>query len=420
MDNTGPDLALAAGMFALSAVGATFLAIRFQVAVFPYWVISFALVIVGIVTRLPESPLFLGQDDGTSYLAWADEITLAWTSGNVVPGPLWPGKGFFPLIIAAFQTFVGPTLVSLIVFNSIAFSFATMLIQRATSLIFGLNPKWTIVLLTLSNASVLLHAPAVLRESIFWLGLSMGVLSLAYYQNRFDRAGLGTLILAVSTLLAIRPNFGLILSFLVVTTACVLWIFRKGLVTLSRTATGLFLIVGASLATFLSYPVMFRTDDLQNRVKKTAMELSEEGVNSTLFLDRTTAPDLCSSSELFQLACEASFRLPAILFGPFPWELGADAVWIFAILSGVHWLVILTTSTFVAFKLRGVTPVIYGLYALAGLTVLVLSVAMTNYGIIVRFRVIAEIFLLPLSLAYIQRAFWPKGSARSGSQVFGS
>ena len=414
MDSSLADVALASLLFVISGATASFLAIRVGISVLPFWIISITLVSVGLATRWPGSPLFLGQADGDLYLDWAGEITQTWQSGESWPYPLWPGKGFFPLIIAGFQYFVGPALISVVVFNSIVFSFSILILQHATALVFGTRPKWSIVFLTLSNASILVHAPAVLRESIFWLGLSAGILALAYFHNKSDLAGAVTLTFGITTMLAIRPNLGLIMSFLVFTVALSFWTFRKGQVSLGRTVLGVCLVLAASLATILSYPAMFGTDDLQHRVRKTAMELGTEGVTSALSVETSSAPEFCSSFPLLQLVFEAGLRLPSIMFGPFPWEVGADLVWVLAILSGLHWLFILATSTALILGLRPVNPVAFSLYGVAGIVILVLSATMANYGIIVRFRVVAELFLLPLSLAYLgrfsgQRAYKPEG-----------
>jgi len=80
------------------------------------------------------------------------------------------------------------------------------------------------------------------------------------------------------------------------------------------------------------------------------------------------------------------------MFGPFPWEIGSESIWIVLILSTVHFLFLLTTSVLFIYQKRNRNVASLSFLGLSLVTLVVLTAVMTNYGIIMRFRVVAELF----------------------------
>jgi hypothetical protein len=110
---------------------------------------------------------------------------------------------------------------------------------------------------------------------------------------------------------------------------------------------------------------------------------------------------LCDSASYLGILCDSLARLPALMFGPFLWEIGPEPVWIVVIASTLHFLFLFGTSVLFLFQKKQRNLATLGLFSLGLVTLLILATILTNYGIIIRFRVVAELFLLPLSLGFL-------------------
>jgi hypothetical protein len=138
----------------------------------PVIVISPIFLLVGFLLHLPLSP-FYSPSDGVWYQEWGFRLGERWSSGDssVVPGaledPLWPGKGFWPSIIALFYSVVGPVTMTLIVFNTIVLGGVTLAIQKASLLISGVRFRWGVVAGITSSLPFLIFGPSLLREAIW-------------------------------------------------------------------------------------------------------------------------------------------------------------------------------------------------------------------------------------------------------------
>lgn len=360
-------------------------------------VIGPVLIATGLATQLPASPFFIGLQDGGYYQQWGYAISESWRAG--VPwerSSLWPGKGFWPLLIAVFHFVAGPVLISPVVFNSLLVAFSVVFLQKSTDLLFGVKPTVMFIALTLSSAPILLNGPTLLREGIFWFGISVSVAALAYlYRARYVTA-MSLLAFSIILILAIRPNYGTILAYLIAFAALAIWIFqiKPGLTTRA--------LIGAScaLVLLLSFPPAFSylshdLNTLEAQIETVARGLSSDDVSTSL----QASPAV---SGFFASPAGASIiRAPSLVVGPFWWEVGPEPVWIAVIASTLHYWFLLTTSTALLFKRANRNVPNLVVFIMSMIILASLTPVMTNYGVIIRFRVGAEILLTPLSAAYI-------------------
>ncbi len=370
-----------------------------NISVVPFIVIAPVLVAVGLVTQVPMSPLYIGLQDGAFYREWGYAIEESWRSGEEVMGgrTLWPGKGFWPLLIAVFYSIAGPVLISLIVFNALLVAFSTMFLQKATALLFNINPRLVFIVLTLSSPPILLNGPTLLREGIFWLGISASVCGLAYLHKRNYVVASLTLLSGISVILAIRPNLGVIIAYLIVFVALAIWIFQSNAGVRSRVISGSV----ASLMLAFSFPPAFSylawdISTVGDRANRVAQALSGDDVTTSI-KDPPQSMDAFLESTLGA----SIVRFPSLVFGPFWWEVGPEPIWLVVIGSTLHYLLVLATSSSLLFlrRYRNIPTLL--LFGVSAIILVTLSAVVTNYGTLIRFRVVAEVLLVPLSATFI-------------------
>jgi len=329
---------------------------RWDVSPAPFLVVAAVLILVGLSTQLAASPFYLGLSDGRYYLDWGFAISEAWRDGQPwSERVIWPGKGVWPLLIAVVNYSFGPVLIALIVINALVFAFSIIFLQKATALLFGVRPKWTIIALALTSSPVLLSAPMVLREAIFWFGISAGILAITYlYRASFAR-GVAFLLLSALVVLGIRPNFGVVIAYLLVAAAIAIWALRKESISISRVFVGSTLFAVLCATFFPMFYALTAIDDVEERVSIVATALAKDGVTTALggsseVLEvpaegvEDVPGAVCDSASYVRLFCDSLARLPFLMFGPFPWEIGPEPVWIVVVASTLHFLFLLTTS----------------------------------------------------------------------------
>ena len=404
VDNLLLDSFTAIVLIAVSVFFLRRLARMWRVSALPILVVMPVLSFVGSLLYLPLSPLYL-RNDGEFYQAWGFSLAATWTTGApvVVGEPLIPGKGFLPLIIGVMSVLVGPVTLAVIALNVAVLGLCLVLIQKATILIGNQSPRWSIVAAFLTCSPILLWGPSLLRESIFWLGSALGILAISYaarnrYVPAFFLSGFSTL-----TLMAIRPDVGLFIVYGIffMLTFLILIVGPKRSWLRSSIAS---LIL---LALAVSFPPVFeivRPSISTSLVKEISQDLSKASV-TTAFEPNENSPalsdqDWCSpDSWHLLLMCEALSNLPRAVFGPFPWEYGAELIWLVAGASTLHFLLVLALSCFHIFVSRGHRWPSSAIFILAWGTVLVFSSVLTSYGILIRFRAVSEIMLMPLALS---------------------
>jgi hypothetical protein len=378
---------------------------RSNVSYVPFMVIGPVLIATGLATQLPASPFFTGLQDGGYYQQWGYAVSESWRAGDTWEGRrLWPGKGFWPLVIAVFHFVAGPVLISPIVFNSLLVAFSVVFLQKSTDLLFGVKPTVMFIAVTLSSGPILLNGPTLLREGIFWFGISVSVASLAYLYREHHVTAISLLVVSILLILAIRPNYGVILAYLIAFAALVIWIFktRAGLRTRTLIGAGCAIVLALSFAPAFTY----LSQDLSNlgeRIKNVSSGLSGDDVTTALRGPSSAPAKIPPSVERFlDSTLSASIaRFPSLVVGPFWWEVSPEPVWIVVIASTLHYWFLLLTSTALLVRRENRNVPNLLLFLMSMMIIGSLTPVMTNYGIILRFRVVAELFLTPLSAAYI-------------------
>lgn len=398
------DLSLAIAVGVVLTLGALLVAKKFAVSFLPFITVGPILIAVGIAAQIPSSPIYVGLQDGYGYQQWGYAISEGWRSGvKWELQDFWPGKGIWPLLISGFSLLAGPVFISLIVFNSLLTAFSVVMLQKATSLAFGVKPRLLFILLTLSSSPILVNGPSLLREAIFWLGISTGVTALAYLHRRRYTTAVALLLTAIFLILAIRPNYGVVIGYLLVFAAVGMWISQK------RSGNWKQLAIGSGLALVLafSFPPVFSylsvdIENLDYRLSRIATEHMAEDVTTSMAV--SPAGNETASNQLLSPTFQAVIlRLPHAALGPFLWEVGPEPIWSVVIASTLHYWFLITTSLLLLLRRGNRNPFTFALFLASAITVASLAVPMTNYGILVRFRVVAEILLTPLSIAYLAR-----------------
>jgi len=152
-----------------------FIAKKMLVSVTPVILVTSGFFIVGMFLYLPVSPFYI-PSDASYYQAWGYSLSDYWAGeGPMVDRQIWPGKGFWPLIIAALHFFLGPIYVAAIAFNSGVFGLMILALQKSILLLSGKSGSWVLGFLVATSTPFALFGPSLLRESLFWLGASGGV-----------------------------------------------------------------------------------------------------------------------------------------------------------------------------------------------------------------------------------------------------
>lgn len=424
------DLVLSVALFACFVVTAQFVARRARLSLTPVLFSVPALIVVGTLLYLPGSPLFT-ISDGIFYQAWASDIAAGW-AGQAEPSStqVWPGKGVWPTIIAVFTFFFGPVTLALVTLNACIFGLSVMVTQGSVRLLTGEDSPGWVLFFALTSTPFLLFAPSLLRESIYWLGFSLGVMSiLSIKAHRPSFSGL-TFMASAVLVLAVRPDVGAVFAFSTAG-AMVLLLGFSGSPRTSRSARfGSLAVLVALIGTFPPTLNFLSPEIAANRVVATGINLNDgdaasgfsaspeaDEVSELSGEDAASGFSASKASELQEfcdrflpaaVACNGIRNLPYALFGPFHWEYGWSPIWPIAGASTLHFLALLFGVTvalarspsvrFRGFLLAGIAAALMVLYA---------SV-LTNYGILIRFRASVEIILLPLAVAGMKIVFRSK------------
>ena len=408
MENLINDLFLSFILLLAFGTGAFFVTRRLGVSRLPLVVITPILIGVGLLLYLPASPLFV-PSDGMYYQSWGFGISESWASGSGYDGEtLVPGKGFWPLIIASFHYLFGPVTAALIVFNALCVVAAVISLQKATLLISGLNPRWSIIFLTITSSPTLLFGPSLLREAIFWLGCSLGVVSIAYAHRRLFLSGALSLIASVGILIAVRADAGVVISYGLLA----VFVLIVGLPSQRRTVARWSVTSFVLLALVASAPSVIelvtpRVSGGAEVVGDWRDGLSQDYVTTRIVATTTWCQDsgntpldrFWASSFVAAAVCEGFGSLPAVLVGPFWWEIGSESIWLIVIASTGHFLLLVGLSVAYLAQRDRRNLASLGLVLMAFASLLMFASIMTNYGILIRFRAASEIFIMPLATA---------------------
>ena len=407
LDNLVSDFLLGSVLLLMSAYGLYRLVKVWKVSFLPLAVLVPSFICVGLILYVPLSPLYL-RSDGEYYQSWGYSLAAGWSSGEpmVSPQALWPGKGLWPLIIGGFTAIAGPVTITLVVFNALLVVLSTILLQKATLLLSGKSPRWSMVIIFLSSSPFVLWGPSLLREALFWLGVALGALALAYASvNRYRFAFLA-ICLSGLVLLGIRPDAGMILIYGFVA----MLIFLFGIVGRKPSPLRVAATASTLLSLALSFPAAFEfargSEVTGETIEVSSKELAEANtaftppVDSSDSVDRSWCESQFAGESLVNaVSCSALVNLPYAFFGPFHWEYSQEPVWFLAGASTVHFLILVGLATYYVVVSGGRRWPLLALLAVAAASMLMFSSILTNYGILIRFRAATEIMLIPLALS---------------------
>lgn len=399
------DGIMGVAILAISFYGLYRLVKFWKISVLPLVVLLPSFVGTGLVLYVPLSPLYVSSD-GEFYQNWGYSLAEAWLSGQpmVSPQALWPGKGLWPLIIGGFSAIAGPVTITLVVFNALTLVVSAMMLQKATYMLGGRSPRWSMVIVFLSSSPFLLWGPSLMREALFWLGVALGVLALCYASVHRFRSALLAVGLSVLVLLGIRPDAGIVLVYGFVA----MLIFLFGIVGRKRSPLRAVTTSLVLLSLVFSFPTAFEfargADITGETILGSSKSLSAENVTTAFGAYSEPSEPWCESEFALMSAgtavlCNAAVNLPYALFGPFYWEYGAGAVWLIVGASTLHFLVLSGLATHYLVISKGRRWPLLALLAVAASSMLMFSSVLTNYGILVRFRAATEVMLIPLALS---------------------
>ena len=430
MTNILSDGLLAASLLLAFHSAHWFVAKKIGLPRMPVIVISPIFLLVGFLLHLPLSPFYL-PSDGVWYQEWGFRLGERWSSGDssVVPGaledPLWPGKGFWPSIIALFYSVVGPVTMTLIVFNTIVLGGVTLAIQKASLLISGVRFRWGVVAGITSSLPFLIFGPSLLREAIFWLGLSLCALALSFLLHSKIIPASSSLIMGVLVVMAVRPDAGLIFSYaFVIVFIFFLFVFNRNRKNQAIAVGGILFI--SFLA--LSFPAAVKA--VSPRLDTRTVEIIHDklsnvavttGFGNQQVQDNPESDGASESScaeNLYILSlCSAVTNLPYVLFGPFIWEYGGESIWFIAGLATLHFIAITALALLYSLSRESSKWFAFGIFSIAAASILLFSATLTNYGILIRMRAGTEIILLPLALSAIPVILKSANAARSARKL---
>jgi hypothetical protein len=341
-----------------------------------------------------------------------------WEGNGVIDKPLWPGRGIVPLLVGILEFTLGAHTFSMIAIGSVATTFSYLLLKISAQVAFGAQRlSWLPMVLFITGLPIVLYGGGILRESYFWLGCTLTVLAVALYSKGRILKALGAFLVGGTVLLAIRSDLSLAIIYtvlgVVALSGLVSGMRQKNIKTALQSAITLVILL-------LSGPSLLdtvRPDWTPEQIEGSAMDLSRAEVAtaierpevgtpidpSTLSAERAA---WCQSGLLAKLGCEISNNLPAVLVGPFPGELFTSPLSVVLSLGTGHFLLV---SSLALLAFRWVPPgshLFFTVLTLTGFaTLLIIAALLTNYGIIMRFRAMSEIFLFPLALLALESLF---------------
>lgn len=396
-----------------------------------YFVFSFTvLALIGFLVNHPEGA-FLMKSDGLYYEKQAAEVSTWFNGGMQGPLQLDKLKEAWPLFLGFIYFIVGREPYIGILFNAAFVACVIIMIIRAAQLMFKQTPALASAFLVLLSPMVLTMGPSLGRESVFWLGTVFLLLSGIYLLNNKWGSGIFTFLAGASLLLLIRPNLGLVLIYAFLIPVSALLIFQSNkLLKFKITSTVLITFMLLVSIPFAFSPfsssienVSITRADLSNTASSgfTVEEPSDSNAQKgDAAADPTQNQEASSSSTqavppstsnpildklIYNLKVGIS-TLPRVIAGPFFNELSFSLLWIYLASSTFIWLLVLVTAI-AQMIMSGRKYLKYTLFQIAMVIAFVgvMSVMLTNYGIIARFRIPVELILVPWSALFLTNAF---------------
>lgn len=394
------DLFCALGLIGLTALILWSVSGRIGVERLPALILLTTVFPIGAFLFLPTSPFFLSSD-GLYYQEWGFAISRAWSGepSDLARQQVWPGKGVWPALIATFHAAIGPVTLSLIAFNSAAMAATTVVLQKTILFLSGHRAKWSLVVFVLSSPSFVIFGPSILRESLFWLGTSLGILAISSVRKTSMGKTIASTIAGVVLVLAIRPDAGLVVAWFFVGLVTVLLCFSRYGRSPRRVIAGT-VVLGVLVSTMPTTFEFVRPNVTPAVIQNAAEELSAPSVETAFSsIVRIPMPESCDRFVSTKLVCSSISHLPAAMFGPFYWEYRAQPIWFASGLSGLHFLAALALALFYLFGRENRNLSSFGIIVVAAASLFMFASIITNYGALIRFRAATELMLTPVAMS---------------------
>lgn len=362
--------------------------------------------LVGKTFFLPSSDFVL-ESDSYYYWNWAEDIRSNLDAGTALGfSGLWPGKGIWPLLLAVLDVGPGDLMLKSIVANALLLGLAIQISQKTASMILGRKVSTLSTLAVLSSPSLILFGSSPLRETIFWLGVTLVVLGfVTFFHASRGPLGLVEIVGGFVVLLAIRPDasYPIVLYFSVAGT--ILWLlwFPKSfqirkLYTALTVVAGLIITAPVASSFFMGNPSTDLVDIKRSALSSASVSTRFEVVPG---LPSAFPTGFCEGETFVTLFCIAIPSLPYFFLGPLPQNLGLVSV--FLTLSSLHFLAILVLSIRETIFIKSHRS--FNIFVLGAvlLSALVFSAVLTNYGIVTRFKVFSLFILAPAGQVALQR-----------------
>lgn len=350
---------------------------------------------IGMVFHFPASGWYLASD-GAFYSAWGTRISEAWRGANYPTETIWPGRGALPILIAVFEYFIGAHELSMIALGAVATGACFVLLQIAAGvLVSGSVGGWSSLAIFALGGAIPFYGAAILREHFFWLGVSCGTLALVYLVKNKIRRWFLSITPAVLTLLIIRPDFGMVLSVVLVSASLAVFTQRSARAQNIPQALFLSAAIASLLASLPGLVNLVRPIPTADGIGAVTDSLSDSA--TTTAYSRSLQLEICEINAVIKSLCEIGNNLPRTLFGPFVWEVGTSGILAILFFSTLHTLLVIVLGTYYLVRVSEHRSLGVTLMSITLIGILTISVFLTNYGIIWRFKPSALMFIYPLA-----------------------
>ena len=376
--------------------------------------------------RTTPSSIIPGVGDDTYYWNWGATIATAISGEDTDYGrQIWPGKGVWSVIIALTHLLVSEAVFLPLAIAVLATVATALVLQRATVKIIGHPSKMFLWVALLLQPAFLGWGLTLNREAFFWLGTSFLILGFAcFFRQQYAQATIWGFIGSLVTV-GIRWEMGIPLSYLFFCAALYSFLVRnrpiRGTVGTTELANIFFLWSGVTLLSTFGMLVARNPALLLSNTELDPVRLDSVGVATGLEAISTRGAELrdyLSREEVttaFQVSDDPILAVLTgslrTMFGPFPPEIELSTTWVPLSIGTLNFVVTLALAAFFVMSRNQQSTELQGLVIASICVVIIVGFSITNYGMISRFRFVAQLLLLPVAaggFAALQR--WARRS----------
>lgn len=314
-------------------------------------------------------------------------------------------KQAWPFVIGFVYLIFGVSPLVVIAINSALGGITVLLLTKTTALLSNSAPNRIAMFLFLLNPMVIIAVPSLSREAIFWASTALYCYGLALLLRNVDIKTILILSLGAISMLVFRPTLAafvigfscLALSSVALVTAKTgknslhKWLGPKKIKIFSS------LVFVFTLAVLFVALYLFRGTDAPT-ISQTRKALSDSATSSFKFQISHIGP---LDQSLFGSVIDSIWvglqSFPRIFFGPFFEDQISSTLLLFLEANLFIWIIVWSFATYHFWKVPS-QRLLSGVNLLISLMVAFLfSMILSNYGILVRFKVIPLIFLIPFA-----------------------